>query len=109
MSVIIPNMKMPKTCAECPMNYDECWCTVIHGDESSLLDDYTDKRLDKCPLVEIPDPKVIAARMKVLDIRYHDNEEILHSAADDELCDLLRELGYEEAVDIFDEMPKWYS
>ena len=54
MSILIPNMKMPETCAECPMNYDECWCRVIDGDESSLLDDYTDKRLDKCPLIELP-------------------------------------------------------
>ena len=53
MSILIKGVDMPETCAGCPMNYDECWCTVIDGDESSLFNAY-DKRLDKCPLIEPP-------------------------------------------------------
>lgn len=33
--------------------------------------------------------------------------EVAHSEADDLLCELLRELGYEKGVDIFDAMVKW--
>ena len=37
------------------------------------------------------------------------DEEITHSKADDLMCDLLRELGYGEGVDVFEDMPKWYA
>ena len=37
------------------------------------------------------------------------DEEITHSKADDLMCDLLRELGYGEGVDVFKDMPKWYA
>lgn len=32
-----------------------------------------------------------------------------HRLADDYMCDLLRELGYEEGVYIFENMNKWYA
>lgn len=32
-----------------------------------------------------------------------------HILADDYMCDLLRELGYEEGVYIFENMNKWYA
>lgn len=32
-----------------------------------------------------------------------------HIEADHLMCDLLRELGYQEGADIFEEMGKWYS
>ena len=35
--------------------------------------------------------------------------EIAHGVADDVLCDLLRELGYGEVVDEYNEVGKWYS
>lgn len=37
------------------------------------------------------------------------DEEITHSEADGLMCDLLRELGYGEGVDVFEDMPKWYA
>jgi len=32
-----------------------------------------------------------------------------HGDADDLLCDLLRELGYNELVDKYNDVAKWYS
>lgn len=37
-----------------------------------------------------------------------DNEDS-HMLADQYLCDMLRELGYDEGVDIFEAMKKWYA
>ena len=39
----------------------------------------------------------------------HCDEEITHAEADDLMCNLLRELGYGEGVDVFEDMPKWYA
>ena len=41
--------------------------------------------------------------------RYANDVDIAHSIADGIMCDLLRELGYGKGVDIFEDMPKWYS
>ncbi len=35
--------------------------------------------------------------------------EIAHSEADDVLCEVLRGLGYDELVDAFEDLPKWYA
>lgn len=35
--------------------------------------------------------------------------EIAHVHADDLMCELLIQLGYEEGVQIFNDMPKYYS
>ena len=49
--ILINGMKMPKNCAECPMEHYECW----------MLDDFVtdyfegDKRHPDCPLIELPD------------------------------------------------------
>lgn len=32
-----------------------------------------------------------------------------HIEADDLMCELLKELGYGEGVDIFEGMPRWYA
>lgn len=37
------------------------------------------------------------------------DEEGAHSAADHIMCDLLRELGYNEGVEIFEKADKWYA
>ena len=37
------------------------------------------------------------------------NTEMAHIYADELICKLLRELGYGEGVDIFEQMDKWYS
>ena len=37
------------------------------------------------------------------------NPEMLHIHMDDLICDLLKELGYEKGVGVFERAPKWYS
>lgn len=39
---------------------------------------------------------------------FHDQVEE-HSDADQLLCEVLRSLGYGDGVEIFKNMPKWYS
>lgn len=57
MSILIKNMKMPKNCMDCPMNYDSIDCVLVF--DISLRDKdnefmYEDERHPKCPLVEVP-------------------------------------------------------
>ena len=57
-------------------------------------------------------PEEFAERMKR--IREDDDNIYLdwegsHIAADNLICELLRELGYQKGVEIFEDMPKWYS
>ncbi len=42
-------------------------------------------------------------------INRNNNTEKTHILADELICKLLRELGYGEGVDIFEQMYKWYS
>ena len=42
-------------------------------------------------------------------IARNSNTEMAHILADELMCKLLRELGYGEGIDIFEEMDKWYS
>jgi len=37
------------------------------------------------------------------------DQEIGHMEADDILCKLLAELGYQEVVDVYESLPKWYA
>lgn len=55
MSIIIKGLDMPNTCGQCNLRAFDEWedeyCTVLCSD----IEDHT-KRLDSCPLVEIPNP-----------------------------------------------------
>lgn len=53
--------------------------------------------------------KGFADAMREIAKQAEDDEEIGHHAADDLMCELLRELGYGEGIDIFESMPKWYA
>lgn len=37
------------------------------------------------------------------------DEEYAHGEADDILCDILKYLGFEEIVEAYDKVPKWYA
>lgn len=37
------------------------------------------------------------------------DQEMDHVRADDALCDLLRSLGYDDVVDAFEAVGKWYA
>lgn len=54
-------------------------------------------------------PDEFAKRMRDIHERYSDDEEIVHVEMDDLMCALLRELGYNEGIDIFDYTHKWYA
>lgn len=47
------------------------------------------------------------ARLKALED--NDDFEYAHGEADDILCKLLRELGYDDVVDAYDLVGKWYA
>lgn len=48
------------------------------------------------------------ALAKLAECRRYDTEGG-HSVADEVLCDLLRSLGYDDVVDAWDRLPKWYA
>lgn len=57
-------------------------------------------------------PEEFATQMRDLyEFHYvkNNDEELAHGYMDDAMCDLLRQLGYGEGVDIFIKTPKWYS
>ena len=57
-------------------------------------------------------PEEFAAKMQeAYETHYvkEDDEEVVHIVMDGIMCDLLRQLGYGEGIDIFNNTPKWYS
>lgn len=48
-------------------------------------------------------------RMKIIADNAETDPEMYHYAADELLCEVLRDFGYDEGVDIFDQMTKWYA
>ena len=48
--IAIEGMTMPKSCAVCPMNDDNCWCAITMTD---MRADYDKTRLDDCPLIDL--------------------------------------------------------
>lgn len=39
----------------------------------------------------------------------YDSCEMTHIKMDELMCELLKELGYEKGVEVFERAPKWYS
>lgn len=116
MSYIIKGKDMPINCSECPcISSNFMFCRAAAKPVPVI------GHPEFCSLVEIPDPKIFAARMELAKCYYHpeDNEyqalrdrldpEMSHIRADELMCELLETLGYGEAVKIFEEMEKWYS
>jgi len=52
-------------------------------------------------------PEEAAQRMR--EINKNGDTEGAHCEADDLLCEILKELGFGEAVEIFENMDKWYA
>lgn len=40
---------------------------------------------------------------------FNDDIELGHSHADQVLCDVLNELGFQELTEMFDKLDKWYA
>lgn len=54
-------------------------------------------------------PEEFKEKMQEIKAERHDDPEVSHIAMDDEMCDLLRELGYGEGVDIIESTTRWYA
>ncbi len=54
-------------------------------------------------------PEEFKARMGQLFNPAEYDEEIAHCDADKLMCDLLRQIGYGEGIDIFEKSDKWYA
>ena len=54
MGVYMPNMKMPKSCWDCPL--DTPVCDLWRSLRDSAYEEMTKKRHDDCPLIEVPVP-----------------------------------------------------
>lgn len=57
---------------------------------------------------EMISPKEFAEKMGQI-AEEKDDTEVCHVKMDDYICEVLRTLGYEEGVKIFEDTPKWYS
>jgi hypothetical protein len=53
--------------------------------------------------------KIESIKQRLIEQSKRNDIEDAHGVADDLLCELLRELGQDEIVDIFENMEKWYS
>ena len=54
-------------------------------------------------------PEEFFNEMWMIRARCGNDEELVHGEMDDLMCHLLRELGYEKGVEIFEDTPKWYA
>lgn len=41
--------------------------------------------------------------------QFYKDEEQKHAVADELMCEVLRRLGYEKGIQVFDNMDKWYA
>lgn len=53
-------------------------------------------------------PEEFCKEMENLRNDLDSDEEVFHICADGLICDLLRELGYGDGVDVFESTSKWY-
>ena len=54
-------------------------------------------------------PKEFSEEMTRIAEERTGDEEMCHIEMDDYMCDVLRQLGFEEGVAIFMDTPKWYA
>ena len=96
-------------CYNCPCcDNEQAYCTALENSPECVYKE----RLPECPIKEITiTPEIFAERMKNIQELYSDryDTEERHKAMDDLMCELLRELGYGEGIDIFEETSKWYA
>lgn len=61
------------------------------------------------PLLSNGAREAYVQRLREFIIRYSDDPEQAHIRADDVLCEILTEMGYEDIVEAFNIVPKWYG
>lgn len=59
--------------------------------------------------IDVPSPKDAAEYMRGIMLRGNNERVECHRAMDNYLLDILKKLGYAEAVAIFYSTPKWYG
>ena len=67
MAILIPNIDMPKSCSDCPLEYDCFVCRLTDTDfcDNEYEEDWCETRMPDCPLIEIPDDAV--KKMAIVD------------------------------------------
>lgn len=70
-----------------------------------ILDKITRRKMKGAKMIS---PKEFAEKMGQI-AEEKDDTEVCHIKMDDYICEVLRTLGYEEGVEIFENTPKWYS
>ena len=98
MSIIIPNMELPKGCFFCPLVGGDCRCRISHLDVSQ----HTMRRHDDCPLVELPDGCVNTAVksleaiqdiQKIINNTSYIQEDVIRYQA---ICEVIKEVTQNE-------------
>ena len=109
MSLIIKELKLPKHCWQCWLKDEDDNCTAVYANPLySVMEVYGEERRPEwCPLIALPTADELAEDMRT--VAKDKDKEISHRAMDDIMCGILCEIGYEEAVAIFDNTPKWYA
>ena len=97
MSILIKGINLPK---------DGMYLDLVIT-EDGLVRCYDAEDEIAAVAVELPGADEIAEDMRWA--AKDKDKEISHRAMDDIMCRLLCEMGYEEAVAIFDDKPKWYA
>lgn len=54
-------------------------------------------------------PDEFANQMEKISKDMYGDQETSHMYADSLMCYVLNQLGYQEGVEIFEKMPKWYA
>lgn len=49
------------------------------------------------------------ALKKLADAKYNPDKEVAHIRADEVLCELLHGLGFDDVVEAFESIDKWYA
>lgn len=102
MGIIIHGLDMPKTYLRNVIIAPDG--KIITEDEEGIT-----YGMWKGTAMQLPDDKVVCARLQVISEKVEGYEEDFHWEADNVLCELLESLGYKETVEYFKEHPKWYS
>lgn len=121
MSVIIKGIEIPKRCNGCQFLEGDTMDGLCHAANKWLDDDdyfrwyqYEEGDIDdskpaNCPCGEMPTPQEFKEQLHDIRVRYGDDAEIAHSIMDGMMCDLLKDLGYGDAVAEFEEQDRWYA
>ena len=79
MSVLIKGMKMPKSCVDCilyDLDSEQCPIYAIYKE------DFSEKRFEKCPLIEVPTPHGRLIDADALKLKkYHSTENMENAVA----------------------------